>query len=230
MRYYKSPKDTDLNELEADIDRLCSIVDEINEVRVLGGEPLINKNFHLVVKKLINEPKIRKIIIYTNGTIIPSDEQLEILKNDKVLFIITDYDKLSGNLDNLTNKLSENSISFYVQEVGHWTDCSKILKHKRSDDDNKNLFNNCCAKNILTLSNGKLFRCPYSANADRLHAVSFKDDSIDIYNDDDIKNKIRDYILDKDFLKTCDYCNGRLFGDKEIEPAIQQLEVMEIKL
>ena len=34
---------------------------------------------------------LKRIAIYTNGTIIPKEHQLECLKNDKVIFMITDY-------------------------------------------------------------------------------------------------------------------------------------------
>ncbi|MCX6727161.1 MAG: radical SAM protein, partial [Candidatus Shapirobacteria bacterium] len=147
MRYYKNPKDTDLKELIGDVDRLCSIVDEINEVRVLGGEPFMYKEVHLIIEKLIDELKVKKIVIYTNGTIIPRDEQLEYLKNNKVFFIVTNYGELSRNLDALTKKLMRNKIAFYVQKVGGWTNCSKIIKHNREVDEQRILFRNCCAKN-----------------------------------------------------------------------------------
>jgi len=229
MRYYKNPQDTKLEELINEIDRLCFIVDEINEIRILGGEPFMYKDVHLVIKRLIDEPKVKKIVIYTNGTIIPREEQLENLKSNKVLFIVTNYGDLSRNLDQLTKKISDNGIAFYVQKVGGWTDCSKIKKHNRNNDQQKEIFKMCCAKNTITLSKGKLYRCPYSANAARLNAVpDFKNDSVNIFDEKisivEMKKKVKNYLLEKDFLETCDYCNGRTFGDPEIQPAIQQIE------
>lgn len=226
MRYYKNPQDIDLKELIKDIDKLFSIVDEINEIRVLGGEPFMYKEVHSIIKRLVDEPKVKKIVIYTNGTIIPKEEQWEYLKSNKVLFIITNYGELSRNLDQLTKKLSENGIAFYVQKVGGWTDCSKVIKHSRKADDQKEIFKMCCAKNTFTLSKGKIFRCPFSANANRLHAVpDFKNDSAGLSS----KQKIKDYLLKKECLETCDYCNGRTFGDPEIQPAIQQMETIDYK-
>lgn len=231
MRYYKNPVDCDFQEVIKDINRFCAIIDEINEFRVLGGEPFMNKDCHLIIKRLIEEPKVKKIVIYTNGTILPREEQIAYFKNKKVLFIITDYGELSRNLKALTLKLKNNKIAFYVQKVHGWTDCSKITKHNRSPEKQKEIFRNCCAKNTITLSKGKLYRCPFAANADRLRAVPvFNKDDVNIYDkisSSNLKKKIRAYLLEKKFLKTCDFCNGRSFGDPEIQPAIQLAKPLE---
>jgi len=59
-----------------------------------------------------------------------------------------------------------------------------------------------------------------------LRAVpDYKDDYVDIFDKTKdlgmIKKEMRDYLLAKKFLKTCDFCNGRSFGDPLITPAIQ---------
>ncbi len=225
MRYYQNPQNFDLGQLYKNMDRFFQIIDEINEVRILGGEPFMYKDVHLVIEKLIKEPKVKKIIIYTNGTIAPTEHQLRVLKSGKVLFIITDYGELSRNLNNLTKQLSEKKIAFYVQKAGGWTNCAKIKKHDRNSKQQEELFRNCCAKNTITLSDKNLFRCPFSANAHRLRAVpDYKDDYVDISakNIKAIKKEMRTYLLAKEFLKTCDFCNGRSFGDPLITPAIQR--------
>jgi len=226
MQYYSKPTDCNGEGLKKSLDSFLNIVDEVNEFRVIGGEPFMNKDFDLTIKRLIDEPKVKKIVIYTNGTIVPKEDKIDCLKNDKTLLFITDYGALSRNLEALTQKLLNNDISFYVQKAKGWTDCSKISKHYRDIEQQKKIFRNCCAKNTFTLSGGKLYRCPFSANADRLKAVpDFEEDYISILDKSmdvmEIKNKIREFLLEKKFLKVCDYCNGRSFGDLEIEPAIQ---------
>lgn len=223
MRYYQNPQNLDLKQLYKNMDRFLEIVDEVNEFRILGGEPFMYKDVHLVIEKLIKEPKVKKIIIYTNGTIAPADHQLKILKNEKVLFLITDYGQLSRNLKNLTKQLAEKKIAFYVQKAVGWTDCAKIKKHNRRPEQQEKLFRNCCAKHTVTLSDNNLFRCPFSANAHRLRAVpDYQGDYINIFDrNKNIKKIIREYLTDKKFLETCDYCNGRSFGDPLITPAIQ---------
>lgn len=238
MQYYRKPADADSVELMLSLKKFCALIDEANEFRVIGGEPFMNKGWHLIIERLINEPKIKKIVIYTNGTIIPSENQIGYLKSKKVLFIITDYGALSRKLGGLIAALRDNNIAYYRQKAGGWTDCAKIIKHNRNIEQDKEIFKACCAKNTFTLSQGKLYRCPFSANAGRLEAVpDFKGDYINILQQAGIgedasclKDKIRDFVLEKEFLGTCDYCNGRPFIAPEITPAIQVSRPLEYKI
>ena len=235
MQYYKTPRDSNVNEVIRAIEVFCAIIDEVNEFRVIGGEPFMNKECHLIIKRLTDEPKARKVVIYTNGTIVPTKDQLECLKNEKVLFIITDYGKHSKRLSVLTEILLQNKIAFYAEKARGWTDCAKIMKHNRDIEQQKDIFRRCCAKNTITLSKGKLFRCPFSANADRLRAIpDNENDCISIIqgkqesaDSQDVKMKIRAFLLKKDLLQACDYCNGRPFGAPEITPAIQTSKPLE---
>jgi len=237
MQYYKAPKDCTVVELMQSIDAFCAFTDEINEFRVIGGEPFMNKEFHLIARRLINEPKVKKVVFYTNGTIIPNDDQLKSLMHKKILIIITDYGSLSKKIAGLVQLLKQNNIAFYAPKAQGWTDCAKISKHCRNTQQLKKIFMDCCAKNLATLSDGKLYRCPFSANTDRLWAIPEQDnDYINILQNFErgigvieMKNRIRAFLLKKDFLKVCNYCNGRPFGSLEIPPAEQINKPLEYK-
>ncbi|MDO8488634.1 MAG: 4Fe-4S cluster-binding domain-containing protein [Candidatus Omnitrophota bacterium] len=238
MQYYQKPVDCDIKELLFSIESFCGIIDEVNEFRVIGGEPLMNKDFYLIMKRLIDEPKVRKIVVYTNGTIVPSQEQIEFFKNGKVFFIITDYGKLSKKLDGLIKALDQNKIACYLQKAKGWTNCAKIMEHLRGIEGQKEVFKNCCAKNTFTLTDGKLFRCPFSANSYRLRAVpDYEDDYVNILHltgkGEDwraAKNKIREFLTEKKFLQVCDFCNGRPFTAPAITPAIQAAKPLEYNI
>jgi hypothetical protein len=227
MQYYHEPVDYKQSEIIRMIDAFCNIVDEVNEFRVIGGEPFMNREFHLTVQRLADEAKVKKIIIYTNGTIVPQAHQLAPLKNSKVLVFISDYGPLSGNLAKLVAVLQAHEIAYFVRPAQGWTDCAGILKHQRGVTEHIDIFRKCCARNLATLSAGQLFRCPFAANASKLKAVpDFKNDYIDLLAPSshdvlEMKNQIRSFLIDKDFLETCDYCNGRPFDAPEIKPAVQ---------
>lgn len=229
MIYYKSPKDEDTKTLINEIDRFCEVIDEINEFRVLGGEPFMNREANRIIKRLIKEEKSKKVIVYTNGTIVPKN--LDEINDPKLLFIITDYGNLSRNLNNLVEVLKNEGIQYYVQKVGGWTDCSKIIPHNRNQEEQKEIFRKCCAKNTITLSKGKIYRCPFSANAHRLSAIPDNKDYVDIFdgNIEEVKQRIKSYLLERKYLESCDFCNGRSFGDPEIIPAIQIKKPIEYK-
>ena len=145
--------------------------DEINEIRIIGGDPLMNKNFHLITKKAAEYKNINKVVIYTNGTICPSEEKIEAIKNDKVFVFITTYGSLSRSVSKLTQLLDKHNIQYNNQPAYGWTDCASIETHERNDKLNKKIFQHCCAKHFTTMTDGKLFRCPFSANVERLNAI-----------------------------------------------------------
>ncbi|MDB4264990.1 hypothetical protein N9893_02890, partial [bacterium] len=235
MQYYERPKNCDKGMLLDSIDAFFKVVDEIMDFRIIGGETFMNKEWPVFVKRITegvkaDDPEVKRVVLYTNATIVPTAENIECLKNDKVLVIATDYGpSLSRKLVKLRQILERNGISYYVLEIKEWLDCSAITPHNRSIEENLEIFKKCCAKNMFTMSDGKLFRCPYSANARRLCATpDFEDDYVDLFKEfldethiRETKKKVRDYLLHKDYLKTCDFCDGRPLSGTEVTPAIQ---------
>ena len=225
MQYYKKPINYDTTTIVRSLDILCEAVDEINEFRVIGGEPFMNREWPVITRRLIAEPKVRKVVIYTNATILPKDEQIAELPKEKVLFIITDYGSLSRKLKDLVTLLKKLQIPYICTPAGGWTDCAKIFPHNRTENDNRTLFANCCVKNSYTLSNGKLYRCPFAANADMLRAVpDAPQDRINLLAATSLKlirEQMRSFIFDKHSILACDFCNGRRLGDPQITPALQ---------
>lgn len=235
MQYYERPADCDIGKVLRSIDVFSSVIDGVNEFRVIGGEPFMNRQFHLIVKRLISEPKARRVVIYTNGTIVPGENQIGCMKGGKVLVIITDYGRLSRNRLRLERVLKRDGIAFYVLRLKGWADCGRIVKHNRAAGYRERVFAGCCAKNVVTLSGGRLYRCPFSANAARLRAVpDHKGDYVDMFRSDGrpaavrrTKERIRKFLSEKKYLETCDYCSGRPFEADLIKPAIQAREPLK---
>ena len=229
MQYYEEPKNVELEETLRTIEAFCRSMDDIYEFRIIGGEPFMNKELHLVVEKLIYEPKVKKIAIFTNGTILPRETQISSLQNSKVALFITDYDELSRKLTKLTQLLQERGIAFYAQKAQGWTDCSSLEKHHRTLEQGKEVFKECCAKNLATLSEGKLYRCPFHANGSRLKAIpdvegdyiDFLEKPLNAIDTAEMRKRLRSFLVEKTYIEACDYCNGRPYGAPKIIPAIQ---------
>ena len=132
---------------------------------------MMNKDWANIVKSIIEMKPEKRIFIYTNGTIPPRDEQLNFFQGHKVNFIITDYGKLSKNISKLVEKLDEHNLTYVRTPPENWIDCSSIRHHKRSIKDLTEVFKQCCVKYVYTLLDGKLYRCPFIANADNLNAI-----------------------------------------------------------
>jgi len=234
MQYYDKPINIEGSELLTDYEDLNAVSDEVNEIRIIGGEPLMNKDFDEITAKAASYEKFNKVVVYTNGTICPKDEKLEKIKNDKTFVFITTYGALSKNAEKLANSLEKLGINYNIQPAYGWTDSGKVKNYNRPEKINKNLFKLCCAKHFTTLTDGKIFRCPFSANLERLKALpKSEDDFFDIRNArnssslKELKLNLKWFLRDKDLINACNFCHGRSYGQPEIEPGIQTKKVIE---
>ena len=211
MQYYVDPKNTDHEKILAALEIINENVDEVSEFRVIGGEPLMNKGWAHIVNGINEKNPERQIFIYTNGTIAPKDEQLETFHGKNVNFIITDYGKLSRNINKLTEKLTKYNIS-YVRDLAElWVDCSSIRHHKRTASELEEVFKQCCVKYIYTFLHGRLYRCPFIANAANLNAIPDNPANyVDLFSKThNVKQQIRKLVKVAKFFPACDFCDGR---------------------
>jgi hypothetical protein len=214
MQYYDQPQHINNNLLYKTIDRFCDLVDEIHEFRLIGGETFINKDHHIIAKKILSKSNINKLIVYTNGTINLQPPQLYVYQNPKVTISITNYGKLSKNLDTLLKALDTYRIKYYVQTFDNWFDCGKVVSHR-----NINVYNKCCGKDLLTILYDKLYKCPFLAHATNLHLIpKYNQDYLNIFetNSNELKKFITQHIPEG-----CCHCNGRIYGEPTIKPFIQ---------
>ena len=211
MQYYKSASSTDEKILES-VKKVSDNVDHISEYRIIGGEPLMNKNWAKITKSVFDQDQSRTVYIYSNATICPKQSDLDLIKDKNIYFYITDYDELSRNMENTIQTLEKNKIPYFRKPAGNWVDCSQIRKHNRSPKRLKQVFKECCAKFLFTILSGKLYTCPFIANADQLKAIPMtKTDYVDLLNENDenIKSKITKLVKMKNFFPACDFCDGR---------------------
>lgn len=227
MQYYERPVNYELDQMQQSLSNLLALADGIQEIRIIGGEPFVNRDFHIVVNRLIDEADVGRIVIYTNGTIAPPDEKLEMMVSDKVMVLITDYGDLSRNKVKLMAGLTKHGIAWHCDDAKGWTDCSSIGYHERNEQEKVEVFQECCAKGLITISNGTLYRCPFSANASQLQAVPHEPsdwvnlEDIHLIEQAEARSTIRSFLYDRKYLKVCDYCGGRPLYAPEIKPGIQ---------
>ena len=163
----------------------------------------------------------------------PAGLKLEQLKNDKIFVFITTYGELSKNAEKLRAKLEQFGIQHNYQPAYGWTECGGIKIWDRTPTDNLEIFKNCCAKHFTTMTDGKLFRCPFSANAERLMAIPRADSDFmsvrDARNNPDKIMMIKRscwFLRQKPVLAACDSVTAGPMV-KEITPGIQTKQPIE---
>ena len=233
MQFYAKPIDENYDLVISYINIFMNVVDYVYEIRVIGGEPLMYKKIDLVVKHLLTFKNFRKIIIYTNGTIVPKGEKMKIFQNERIFFAISDYGKHSRNLDALVKELSRLNIAYDAQSVTTWQDAGRIVKTNRTDNENKEVFGNCCENQGLTILHGKLYLCPFSAHSTNLKGIPYaKKDIIDLNIEDkkELKKQIDNLYFNTEYLEACKSCNGRDHNVAKVPAAIQTKTVLKYEL
>lgn len=227
MQYYLEPRNFSFDQVKNEFEELTKNIRHIFEIRLIGGEPFMNKEIYEIIDYFLDHKKITKLVIYTNGTIPLKKDRIEKYSNSKLVFTITDYGTLSKNTDKVHDLLKELSVTTRRHPPENWTDSAKIFDFKRDEKEMKELFEVCCGKNLLTTMNGKLYRCPFAANAESLSAIpKDKNNSVSISAS---AEEILNYTRKIKYIPACNFCNGRSFDMKEIVPAIQTKEPITYK-
>ena len=225
MQYYKNPMDVDLDEASVSFDRLLSLVDNISELRILGGEPFINKEIYKLIDRYAPSEKIGSIIIYSNGTIVPSERNLRALENTKVTVNISDYIHNEKRIRILEEKLKEYGIVHFVRRYDSWQDCGDLSNRGYSQEEKEKLFLNCFERGCYTFYKGQLHRCPRSVHAINLGAMpDVKSDYVDFTqmdaSDDEIVKQLYK-LRAKTWIEACNYCQGPDILTQNLIPAVQ---------
>ncbi len=229
MQYYKSPKNMDFEDLKKEMKIVCEKFDFINEIRLIGGEPFMNKEIYKILEWLCEFKKFEKIVIYTNATIPLKEDYSDILQNNKIIFSITDYGSLSKNTKVVTDFLDKYKIPYRIHTPEYWTDSGRLVyeNNNKTPAELKEFFSDCCAKNLYTVLGEKIYRCPFVANADNLKAIpNDKNNYVSIH---DTKENIKNHLYNTEYLPGCNYCKGRSFESVEIKPAIQTKRIFDYK-
>jgi organic radical activating enzyme len=227
MQYYDRPQNSEEEIMFESIERFMACIDVLDEFRVIGGDPFMNKELYKVVNKLATYEKNKKIVVYTNAKIVPKNENLECLKNDKVSVYITNYGRDSIAHDALVDVLKNENINYSTFKCTTWIDCGRIMPNSnKSQEALEHQFENCCVSDLTSLLHGKIYRCPFSANASNLKAIPENaSDEVNLLDKNlsisELRGQINTLLYEKKSITACSFCNGRDYSVPTIPSAIQ---------
>ena len=74
MPYFKKPINITTENIKKSLNNLSKKVLFINELRIIGGEPFMNKDIYNIIDICLKIKNFGKIIIYTNATLVPKNK------------------------------------------------------------------------------------------------------------------------------------------------------------
>ncbi|MDR2860298.1 MAG: 4Fe-4S cluster-binding domain-containing protein [Elusimicrobiota bacterium] len=216
-------------EFKSDLDNILLNISSLQYLRLLGGEPLLNKSLPDMVRYSLKSKKVKCVIITTNGTIIPSDELIEALKTNvkKSKMVISNYSKnkeLDGRLKvkEIVDKCELNGINVYYSNNFVWYKTTPVIFHNRTAKENRKYFLRC-ASDCVAAANGKLFPCNRQGAFEMLGVFSPKED-IDFLS---LKKPIekRDYarLFTSSDFEGCQYCD--CYREQKGEPILPAIQI-----
>ncbi len=147
-----------IDKFELDLLRLSQLFSNINEMRLLGGEPLLHpqiNEFIKITKKVFPKTDLK---IATNGLLIPSIRNyiLDTIANYDVCFDISLYPPTQRIEQIIRSRLYEFGIRFYISEP-----ISKFQKRLLLNpvSDIEKAWDDCRTKNCFVLCEGKISFC-----------------------------------------------------------------------
>lgn len=231
MQYYKKPENIYIEQLKDEMYNLLKVVDEIMDLRIIGGEPFMHTEMFNIIREFLLCEQIKNVSIFTNATILPDNKMIALLKNKKTQCIVSDYGDLVKNYSGFINIMECEDIRYRITYNEKWHDLGALEKRDVTLDEVKKTYSMCECNDLITLLKGKIYRCPYSAHGRNLEAIPYnEEDVVDLYGSTEyVKNKLKFLMFEKKFDYACGYCSGRNFKLGSVEPAIQIEQPLEYK-
>jgi organic radical activating enzyme len=232
MQYFDKPAHAGFDLMQRSIEKLFNVVEHIFEVRVLGGEPFMFPDLYRYIEAIKQySSKYTICSVLTNGTIIPSQKNLDALKDSKITLQISEYNNPRQRIPELLKLCEENEIITKIKKNFRWQNCAVIHEHRRTMVENTELLRNCCVRGTVSIVDGKLFFCPIAGNMYTLGAapkeyhefVPLADESIP---NDELLGRINS-LTRKTYLRVCDFCGGRPPYGNDIPAAVQTDKTLE---
>lgn len=211
MPYVKERYDMPIEKQLEDIDKVFSYVDGIIKVELIGGEPFLYRDLPIIINKLLSK-KINQIEITTNGTLMPSDELIRLLKDKRIFVQISDYGEInSKRSQELYKRLKVEKVNVANLKNTRWFSSGNIKKRFKSRARLKYEYACCDAKEVCrVLYRSKIYVC---GRGPVLHELGYLKNKTSFLELSDLspdkdrgRQEIKRFLLNK-YAECCDFCD-----------------------
>ena len=242
--YIKNKRHRDIKDLKNDIDLFFLSFDRVKYFSLTGGEPFLYPHFAELLEHVSKNygHKIHTLWFATNGSIMPSDDLLNTIKNSNIEIWLDDYTKNAPHTKNtfekLLKKCKEMNINHRVSnEMIFIKSFPPKMDYTKYTDEHLIDKYNGCQNPGPELRNGKLYSCCYSGFADNANLVKAKEQDffdLRLSNFDNgggykkLLIEFKLYYSERGYTEFCKYCNG-FFGinNDTDENGVTQLKMNE---
>ena len=238
MHEYTNPAHISESVLKNDISKCFELFDHVEWLQFVGGEVFMNRDMVKIYNYCIDtySDKFDKLIIMTNATLLPTEDETATLRRygKRLEILISDYGHLSAKKDEFIEMLTKNNFAYRIkayhgdiQYYGGWYNNTNIEDLGESFEDIKSKLYQCHQVGLQNMHcyNGQLHPCSVSAFLSNLKKViPGKVDYIDL-NDDRVSIKEKRVLLQnfhKIPVEACRFCKFKNAETAERFPAAAQ--------
>lgn len=196
----------DIESFRKDLLQLSRFVSNICELKLLGGEPLLNAQLpqFIEVAKSIFPDSV--VYVFTNALVLRniSKELIECIKKNDVVVTFTVYPPMFNQIDEVVMFLKKNRIKFSiyheVKEFAAWINLN-------GDSDPGKAQRACFSGECHCFKDGKLFKCTQALNINIFndkYGKALPWPYLDLYDETLTAKKISDFLINDNML--CRYC------------------------
>lgn len=203
-----------------DVNRVCDAIDYCICMNITGGEPFLHRDLNQIINGITSNDKIAFVEVITNGTLLPTQEVIKSLKNEKVIVKISEYQGYTQTAK-LTELFKMEGIRFLVKDNLQWVDSGGVERRNKEYEQIKYEYLSCWSgKFCKSIYNGRVYACARAAFLHELGVSNHPSDYLDI-DKSDLRERLLDFYL-QEYVDACDFCDhADLEYKKIIEAAIQ---------
>lgn len=236
--YANHHADMGLEDLKKNFDIFFDSVDYVYEYTLLGGEPFIHVELDQILSYLMENygNRIGKVNLISNGTIVPRENVLGLMKKYDMTVHISDYTqsvKYEKKLAEVIETFSKNGIEYYVIPNNTWKDVKYPGKEFTAENPREHML--LCGHSTHSVGNGKLYWCDPAFAAECFTGFkAMADDSLDLVMNKENNSKyeatrnILKYMLgdvnERGYMSICEKCAGVGRDNSEIVVAGLQMK------
>lgn len=219
--YYDRIYKYSLADIKQDFALFFDRIDYVYFFSFVGGEPLLNEDLPFMIEHLGEhyKDKIGRIEIITNGSVIPANSTIQMVKDYNVVIRISNYSSVvpyKNKLEQLCKILDEWSILYRVEDSLQWNDFCFPNSGNRIKIENIRQHMLCCAPEFHGLNDGRFYYCHVAWSAEKAGLIRLKEeDYIDLKEIDSTSilecRKIVEHAhgnVKTGYISLCEVCMG----------------------
>ena len=219
MPHFAHPKAQPVTDVLHDIDLYFNTVDFVKEMELLGGEPLLYNELPKVIRYVreVYDQRVDRLVVFTNGTMLPSPELVALMKEWNVSVMLSDYTAqvdYQKRYDEVADILDANNIFHFAPAMEEWSDFGFPDNPPANQDDASAMERfDCCCPPFRGLYHGEVFFCHLETSAMRAGIFPYyKQDAFSLTDENpNRKERFLEFdlgFLPQGFIEFCRVCRG----------------------